>query len=183
MDWIMWVSCGIFFIIRVFLYIIDPDNNKKETFLGKVWETICCLFVSTLGGLFLGGLCGGLIHFIGRCSLEKEEKVTQSYDLVALDTNEDINGHYNSLFFVGSGHIGEDNYYHFYYNTPNGIRYKKVLAERCYIIETKEKPSYKFYGTYYKKSKSVFYTNDIINETKKVLYIPKGTIKSNYKLN
>ena len=183
MDWIMWLSCGIFFILFALLYIINPDNNEKETFLGKSWETICCLFVSSIGGLFFGGLFSGFVYFIGRCGMEKEEIITQSYNLMVLDTNEDISGHYNNLFFVGSGHIGEENYYHFYYNTHNGIKYIKVLAEYCYIIETKEKPSYKVYGNYYKKSKSVFYTNSLINETKKVLYIPKGTIKSNYKVN
>ena len=182
MSWITVMCIVVFFIITAILYLINEDN-QAESILGRIWEGICCIFMASFGGLFFGGFLSAFIHFIGRGSLETEERVYKSYNLVALDTNEDINGSYNSIFFVGSGHIGEELYYHFYYNTPNGIKYNKVRAEYCYIIETGEKPSYKIYGEYYKKVESVFYEPDIVEETREVLYIPKGTIKANYKVN
>jgi hypothetical protein len=182
MNWIMITCFAVFFMIFVILYFINEENHADST-LGMIWEGICCIFTASFGGLFFGGLLAAFICDIGRRDLEREERVYQSYNLVALDTNEDINGSYSNMFFVGSGRIGEDLYYHFYYDTPQGIKYKKVMVEDCFIIETGEKPSYKIYGEYYKKVESVFYEVGIIEETREVLYIPKGTIKSNYKVN
>ena len=182
MNWILITCFVVFFIITGLLYLANEENHANSI-LGWIWEGICCIFTASFGSLFFGGLLGALICSIGRSDLEREEKVYQSYNLVALDTNEDINGSYSNAFCVGSGHIGEDLYYHFYYNTLQGIKYKKVIAEDCFIIETGDKPSYKIYGKYYKKVESVFYQAGVIEETRKVLYIPKGTIKSNYKVN
>lgn len=182
MNWIMIVSCIVFFILGIVFYMSNP-NNYASTFLGKIWELICCFFVSLFFSIIFGAIFGGFINFIGRMTLETENKIHKSYELVALDTNEDINGSYSNFFFVGSGYIGEDIYYHFYYKTSNGIKYDKIRAENCYIVEMDDTPSYKVHGEYYKDTSSVFYDKDLIRETKKVLYIPKGTIKSNYKVN
>lgn len=182
MDWITVMCTVVFFIITALLYFLNEENHAEST-LGWIWESICCIFMASLGGLFLGGSFSGFIYSVSRGTLQREERVYQSYTLVALDTNEDVSGSYSSAFFVGSGHIGEDLYYHFYYSTSQGIKYKKVKAEHCYIIETNEKPSYKIYGDYYKKVKSVFYEPNMINKTKEVLFIPKGAVKSNYKVN
>lgn len=182
MNWIIITCMSVFFILGALFYLSNPDNDA-ETVLGKLWEAICCVFVSACFGIIFGGLLGGFICLIGRGSLETEEKVVKNYELIALDTNEDTHGSYSSVFFVGSGYIGEEMYYHFYYDTPQGIKYKKVRAENCYIIESNEKPSYKIYGEFLKKTKSVFYRPYLEREAREVLYIPKGTIKSNYKIN
>ena len=182
MNWTMIPCFAVFFIGTALLYFANEDNHAEST-LGWIWEGICCIVMASFGGFFFGGLLTVFICAVGQKDLEREERVQQSYSLVALDTNEDANGSYSNIFFVGSGHIGEDLYYHFYYNTPQGIKYKKVIAEDCFIIETGDKPSYKIYGKYYKKVESVFYQAGVIEETRKVLYIPKGTIKSNYKVN
>lgn len=182
MNWIVSISFAVFFIIFLYLYIINPDN-QANSILGWLWEGACCLFFAIVCGGIFGGILAGIICFIGRSSLEKEERVSQKYDLVALDTNEDMHGSYDNFFFVGSGYIGEDIYYHFYYSTKNGVKYKKVRAENCFIIETSESPRYEVYGKYYKKSGSIFYQTDLVDNTKEVLYIPKGTIKNNYKVN
>lgn len=182
MNWIMITSFVMFFIITALLYMANEDNHA-DSILGKIWEGICCILTSLFGGLILGGLLGGFICFIGRGSLEREERIVQNYDLIALDTNEDIHGSYSNFFFVGSGYIGEDMYYHFYYNTIQGIKYEKVLAEDCFIIETNDDPQYKIYGQYYKDKESVFYEPSLIRESRRILYIPKGTIKNNYKVN
>lgn len=120
---------------------------------------------------------------IGESCLDTEERVIRSYNLVALDTNEDIEGSYSNFFFIGSGYIGEELYYHFYYKTSKGIKYKKVRAEECYIIETTDKPSYKQYGEFIKDTTAFFYSDGVKEDGRQVLFIPKGTIKSNYKVN
>lgn len=178
MNWIMMISFIVFFMLTALLYL-DALGNYADSLLGGIWQIICCITTACFGGLILGGIVSGIIVFIGRTTLKHEEKVYQSYDLVTLDTNEDING----SFFLGCGYIGEDMYYHFYYKTQDGTQYDKIRATRCYIVETNEKPSYKIYGEFFKKTESIFYSDDIRFETKKVLYIPKNTIKNNYKVN
>lgn len=168
-------------VITIFtiLFILFLIGRVHKTNGWKIWEIIICVLSA---GLF-SGMLSGIILIFGQCGLEQEERLTASYNLVALDTKENIQGSYSNLFFVGSGYIGEELYYHFYYETINGIKYEKLAAKNCYIIETKEKPSYKKYGMYYKDKESIFYHSNEQSEGKQVLYIPKGTIKTSYKVN
>lgn len=170
------------FIVLLLAYLANEDNHREST-VGKIWEFCCGMFVASFGAFFIGGILLCIVSGIGENSLDREERVVSSYNLVALDTNEDMQGSYSSMFFVGSGHIGEEMYYHFYYETPKGIKYNKIRAEDCYIIETSDKPSYKKYGEFIKDTTAFFYDEGCQKDGRKVLYIPKGTIKSNYKVN
>ena len=78
-------------------------------------------------------------------------------------------------------------YYHFFYDTEHGIRYQKERAaqKNFYLKEINGKPTYKRYGTFYKKEhkNSIFYEPYVVERTKDVLEIPKGTVKTHYKVN
>ena len=118
---------------------------------------------------------------------ETKEVALETNRLVALDTNEDINGSYSTTFFVGRGYIREDLYYHFFHETVNGIKYEKVRAENSYpgtyIIETDEEPRYVKYGLFYANPEDKYYNPEMIRRTRNVLYIPKGSIITNYRVN
>src|SRR5690606_31870528 len=102
----------------------------------------------------------------------------------ALDTDKETVGSHSSIFFVGSGYIGEEMYYHFFYETSNGVKYDKIRADgKVYIVETNDTPKVVKYYIYFKDKESIFYDSKPRRHTKTVLYIPKGTIKNNYKVN
>lgn len=176
---IIFICVGLSLFIILFLTRLVLIDNRRQSFLGKVWSFLCGLIISSVLSFFIGGIITLVICTAGENILEREERIMYSVDLITLDTNEDIRG----TFFVGSGQIGEEMYYHFYYKTLKGIKYKRVLSEDCYIIETDEKPSYKKYGQFIKDTTAFFYTSGSKGDGRQVLFIPKGTIKSNYKVN
>lgn len=177
------IICSSIFTILLFILFRDGLNSKGKTISEKLLEWIPCGIASSIIGFIFGTFFTVTIDFFGKDSLPVYEKISKSYDLVSLDTTKDINGNYQSAFFVGSGFIGEEMYYHFYYKTRSGIKYEKLRAQECFIVETNDKPTFKKFGRYYKNNGSIFYDPFEIQETKKVLYIPKGTIKNNYKVN
>jgi hypothetical protein len=139
-----------------------------------------------LGGIVAGAISTFLYVESKRSDLKVVEKPYLKYSLVSLDANEDVNGSYAQSFFVGSGYIGEDLYYHFFYNTSKGIKYEKRRAERVYIIETDTiVPSYIEYGYFFleKDSLEIGYYPEMRSRSRDVLYIPEGTIKRDYKVN
>lgn len=171
----------IFFIISMIVYFISEYEPNNDIF-NKTFDTIISTIRNLLISLLFSFILTGIIWGIGYSNLDIEEKITSQYDLVSLDTNEDVNGNL-TIFFVGSGYISEDLYYHFFYNTSRGIKYEKIRAEQCYIIETNDKPKFVKYGMYPSDPTDFFYDEDEVRSGRKVLYIPKGTIKTNYKVN
>lgn len=166
----------IFIVVTVVLLIISFSNNPDKWF-GNV-------LASLTGGFIVSGVLSIFILFFGQTQLEIEERVGSSYNLVALDTDKETVGSYSSIFFVGSGYIGEEMYYHFFYETSNGVKYDKIRAEgKVYIVETNDTPKVVKYYEYYKDKESIFYDSESQRHIKTVLYIPKGTIKNNYKVN
>ena len=167
-------------IILSFIFFIMLDT----------WEEVN-LFTHLIMSIIVGGFVGGVTLLfttgIVRANWEKHEMVYESHELVSLDSHENINGNFSNLFFVGSGHIGEDLYYHFFYDTSNGVRYQKEYAESSnfYLKETNGKPYYKKYALFWdnKHKNSHFYNRYSIRYTKEVLEIPKGSIKRHYKVN
>lgn len=171
------------YTIVYIIFLMCKSYKNSDSTLVKIWNTLCGIFSVVVFTLIIGLLITVFIGMIGESCLDTEERVVRSYDLVSLDTNEDIEGSYSNFFFIGSGYIGEELYYHFYYKTSKGIKYKKVRAEECYIIETTYKPSYKQYGEFIKDTTAFFYSEGSKRDGRQVLFIPKGTVKSNYKVN
>jgi hypothetical protein len=122
-----------------------------------------------------------------RKSYETVDMAYEIYNLVSLDGSKDVNGRHTQGFFVGAGFVSEDLYYHFFYETPQGIKYDKRQADDMYpyiyIIERDGPPQYVRYGKFYSDEREKYYTPEMIKSTRDVLYIPKGTINRNYKVN
>lgn len=144
-------------------------------------------FISIFGGAFFGLIAIGIIVMGGQSRLETKEVPWRKYELVTLDSRESTEGKFQSFFFVGSGYIGEELYYHFYIDTPDGIKYQKERAEgsSIFIKECECEPYYLEYNEKYVDSTSIFYQDgfNYSTATKRVLYIPKGTIKRDFKVN
>lgn len=181
---ILWSLLTVITFIIIYRYFYSETDipNKKTLFSKIAAHSVYSIIVLLLSGI-TSGFFLAMTFSIGIAVMDKEERVDSSYELVSLETNEDIHGSYSNLFFVGSGYIGEDLYYHFFYKTSKGTKYKKIKAENCYIIETDSIPSYTKYALFLKDTDSFFYEVSKPQESRQVLYIPKGTIKANYKVN
>jgi len=175
-DFILFFFLPMLVLFVSYSMLADTEFSASGNFFGAV-------FFGSLASFIFGGVIFVFYATYVTGSLETEERVKASYDLVSLDANEDINGSFETAFFVGSGYIGEDLYYHFYYETSKGIKYVKKRAESMYIIETDGNPRYVIYANYIKDETHDYYRENRSRETRRVLYIPKGTIKRNYKVN
>lgn len=129
----------------------------------------------------IGGLIGIVIIVFGRDSSRADtyEKQYQTIPLITLDTRDNIEG----SFFLGSGYISGSLYYHYYYMTKDGAKYERVRAEEAFIKEYDGTPKIVKYGMFERDSTSIFYKEGLTDETKSILYIPKGTIKTDFKVN
>jgi len=154
-------------------------RDSGNVYGGLFFSAIIALVISVLILMFYG--------ISQRSNIPLEEKVVVSYNLTSLDANEDINGEFSQSFFVGSGYIGEDLYYHIFYEKIKGGEimqvYDKIRAESIDISETDGNPRYTIYGNYMTDTTNYYYSPNIQETTRSVLYIPKGTIKKNFKVN
>jgi len=179
--WLPTYIVGLIAII-IFLYKVQDDIDWLD--FGAIFGTMVIWGVLT-------AMASGIVFLASKNHVQKNfetyETVYLTRELRSLDANEDINGRMGMAFFVGSGYINEDLYYHFFYDTEHGIRYQKERAaqKNFYLKEINGKPTYKRYGTFYKKEhkNSIFYEPYVVERTKDVLEIPKGTVKTHYKVN
>ena len=109
-------------IISLYAIFADTEFRDRGNYIGGV-------FFSAIVAFVFMGIVFAFYGSFQRDKLETEERAYATYDLVALDANEDLNGSYQHAFFVGSGYIGEDLYYHFYYETSKGIKYKLIILK------------------------------------------------------
>lgn len=162
---IIFVILGIALFLRVFL---------DDAFYNEWWENI---FIS-LGGVLVGTLIGGLIGFIIALALPCVPKdATETFEIVSLQDGNSLNGH----FFLGSGNISDEMVYTFYYKTEaGGFKLKQVKSELTEIMYSSESPKairhYYVDGSWWNNFAIDFY------ESKWVIEIPEGSIKTNYVL-
>lgn len=181
----LWIFVGVVTIILEVLYIIFI--MREEPSWGRRLTTIF------IGAPVLGVLIGTILFApISTYKLNRfgrEQVILSEHNLVALHQDTQIEGDYSNFFFVGSGYIGETEYYCFYKQFSNGdIKFEKVRATEVFLNQSEQKPKVIRYGTKIKKefNKSKWMTQQDKDEViyqKTVLYIPKGTIKNNYKIN
>lgn len=103
-------------------------------------------------------------------SCQYEEDIIKIY---SLNMGKELEG----SFFIGIGGLGETTYYYFYKEDGEGIILDKVNAEYTRLIETNNRvPSYVEYFC-----NCVFKQCD--GSKKRTLFIPIGTVKTNYDIN
>lgn len=116
----------------------------------------------------------------------KKETFKESYPLVALQDNINLNGH----FFLGCGSIENNNYYFVMLKDKERIKFHKLPAEKWNIIEEENiQPQVVVIKKSVPKLVNELFSNDdddlgvrkgkIID---RIIYIPKNSIINNYKI-
>lgn len=179
-------------IITLLIVIIVTYKKNYESIRYWIKSYLSVIFASGFFYLVLFSVIYGVIQSSYQNNVENlVEKPYKTYELLSLNDNKNIDGSLSMMFFVGSGYIGENLYYYFYIkNSETGlIELKKERADReynndIYIKEIKkgEKPKYIKYGYFIKDNESIWYDPYLVRKTKSILYIPKGSILNEFKL-
>ena len=122
------------------------------------------------------------IILINNISDERKWQEDWKTNIVALKDNSNINGKIGGGIFVTSGYINESLYYYCMENTEQGNHMIKIPADKTYIVETNDIKPYiiKQLNKYVdKRQYSWLLATD---EEKYIIYVPKGTIDTNYKI-
>ena len=115
-----------------------------------------------------------------RCyEIEKKE-------LVALENSREVQG----SFFLGCGNINNEQYYVFFYNTPNGgKKFDKINAKNTIIYEENRKDAYlakevmeKRYSDKIRQWLIPKFIGNICFFNNYIIRVPKGTIRTGYNL-
>ena len=133
---------------------------------------------------FTGAGIGLIICFIvsaGR-SDKLPSKVIQSTPIYSLQDNALTSGH----FFLGGGSINEKPVYSYYIKGEYGYKLGYTNAEIVEIIESNSTPrveiSRKFDPTHKPWYKTMIWFINTGGDTKRIIYVPKGTIIRNFNL-
>lgn len=145
--------------------------NRKEVFS----LFIPMVFVSAIASLIFFGI----FYNYKMSNVELVEVEDEIYEIIALDFESATGG----SFFIGSGTIDSKMYYHFFIKESEGIKYTKASADEVFIVESIGTPRYVIFSNFMKNSDDILYTPKRISISKKILYVPRGTIKTNYKIN
>lgn len=111
--------------------------NKKALPESNIWEK----GLNYGSGIFVGALIGILIaimfsSFLGHEQIQQEYEKTE---IVALTDNSQISG----SFFLASGSIDQEDYYKFYFKTPDGGKqWNSLLARNVIIYEEDRNDAY-----------------------------------------
>lgn len=171
--WTIYICVAILAVYSLLIsFDILPHNGWEDDFI----EGIFRLFCSVLGGAILGFLIGLAIP-----SKMIEEKST--FKLMNLQDGSQVNGH----FFLGSGVIEGKMTYAFYYEIDSvNFAMSQIPYDVAKIRYTNDSTT-----AYIEQYQTVDDKNYFLNhfsidtdygDKRFVIYVPKGTIKSNYNL-
>lgn len=172
-------------IILMVLFIIHDINHGENNII----STLVLIF---LGAPFIGIIIGSLAFEIFKSphidNLQTEQVVIDKHKIISLNHEKSQEGKYSSTFFIGSGYVREEHYYVYYKQHNNGdIQFEKVLADRVFLNQNSKEPQVVEYGKRYINVDNNRWLSNFekkeIRKDRTVIYIPKGTIKENFKIN
>lgn len=153
-------------IVGIILGIIDKEkgNVKLFAFTGACVGLIICLAVSASR------------------SYKLPSKIVQSTPIYSLQDNSITSGQ----FFLGGGSINEKPVYSYYIKGEYGYKLTYTPVEIVEIIESNTTPrlevSRKFDPNHRPWYKTMIWFINTGGDTKRVIYVPKGTIITNFNL-
>lgn len=170
-------------MIAVTVLAVREFYEKRASIFGK----IIALFV----GCCIGGVIGGTIGVVLATLLglpipAATEARTRTWHLTSLHSSDGVRG----SFFLGTGTIGQDQYYFFYEEAGNGFRPNKVQVHDDNVIVYEEDRPGADMVVSWTDYRHRLIDNFIINwpelirgsDPKYAFHIPKGTLKKGYSL-
>ncbi|MFW6219746.1 MAG: hypothetical protein ACOC33_02815 [bacterium] len=191
LELILYITFGVsLFILLILIYSTYKDDFES------IWHRLSNYFGYFISIAFVAFVVVTIIFGLIRSRYESnfkniKEVPYKEYELVSLNDNRDIHGGAGMIFFVGSGYINQELYYYFYVkDIKTGlIEFKKEYAENNYYdkiyikeIDGNEKPRFVKYGYFLKDKESIFYDPYLIENSKSILYVPKGSVLKNFNL-
>nr|WP_156736357.1 hypothetical protein [Mycobacterium sp. E3298] len=137
--------------------------------------------ISVLSGL-IGALIALLPMLVAAMLIhsfnDQEEYIKEEIPMVALKDNVGVSGR----FFLGSGSVDDEMKYYYMVQSDKGMQIQSVSAEKSYLIETdKEQPVIKITDKRFKnKNLERWFPSWESGDT--TIYVPKGSIDYNYKV-
>ena len=163
----------IFLAIIVFVVTLILCLNEGD---GIISSIIITLTFSIIVGLIFSPLFLSSNTFIPK---EEKQYSSVSHKIVALKDTENSNG----SFLLGSGYIKEELYYYYLEETNEGLKERELRASDCYIKYDDNPRVVEYTQTGFKKAYHYIYAiPDFLSETYYVIYVPKGSITSEFKI-
>lgn len=157
-------------VIAAVIFSIIYAVAEKNVVIG-----ILCLLATVLSGFLVGCI---IALIIGSCFPDSTKNTTEKhvYWIYNLQDNSKISGN----FSLGCGRVDEKMVYTFYINTGGGYVPMNLDVEECLIRERDGSPeiTQENYSFKNKELNNWFFMDD----GKYIIYVPKGTIISNYTL-
>ena len=157
---------GLFYLVKDIWWEESIVELALLILLGIViWAGIMAVVCLAFGG-------------IGYAIPEHEQNIRMVHcqEIQALKDNNSIEGR----FYLGNGHIGEEQYYYYIVNTEKGYKTEKVKSNNAYVVyndkpyvEKYEAVSFKHWYTYIYAIPATSYY---------VLYVPEGTITNEFNI-
>ena len=160
--------------IIIVIFIIQLLHGIKDFVKELDFDSIG----GTLFGIFIVFLIGCGIRGIIDMSIRDHKYKKISFKIKSINDRFSSEG----SFILGSGSIENTEYYYYYYNTNKGYKLGKKDTDYCYINEWNKSYGKIEYDVKYKES-----TNWFLSESNKrcsdyIIYVPKNTIISKYRL-
>ena len=156
------------FVVSLILCLDEGDGIVASTIVTLIFSTVI-------------GLLSSLLFLIPNTFIPKEEKEysSVSHKIVALKDTKESKG----SFILGSGYIDEELYYYYFEETSEGLKKRKLRASDCYIKYDDNPRVIEYTHTGYKKAYHYIYaTPEVIHVTYYVIYVPKGSITNEFKV-
>lgn len=165
-------------VIGILIGLATAYYNRHDYYYSSwLWDALIGLVFGFLGGLVFGFLVG----CAGASAAAKENEYTniETYDLVALATQQETEGSAGMLIFVGWGQVGEVRKAYWTATDKDGI--SQMFSEDALDIKVKETDSKPRYIKQAKVDDSGFWMpGDYEILEREFLEVPFGTMTANY---
>ena len=161
----LFMLIGLFYSIKVLWNGVDYFSEIIGAILGTIWVLFCAFM--------LGGLVSWLLP------MKTEENII-TYNIVSLQDNNSSKGNY----FIGSGRSEGKMKYSFYYKSDGGFKLKEIDYKNTTIIYSDSIRIEQFGEKEVDSFINYFAFDNFLDEDymKFKIYIPEGTIKTNFTL-
>lgn len=153
-------------IFMIYAILCDEKDNIEGAILIIAVLSICIIFISSMLFMVTVGT------HIDKNDIIKETEVYSLNDSIGTSGN----------FYLGSGHIESDIYIFYLVKSENGYKIEKIMSDYVEIVESDDYTDtacIKEYSMKTNKSSWFFAMGDNAFTTKKILYVPIGTLYLN----